>query len=212
MISQNDAMAPHGSCGNAKVLEPQHYSGNISGTQHEASSGNCSTRNLSPSLAMKCMVNNPSANSLQVTLSTVQATEMDIDGNGIIPQPVCQHALASPGMNDSSRTGANVDTDIAKQTPVVAVTVAQGETCSPIDLTMSDISVNVNSLDNQKEDPTRRVNINPNAVDVTEDLNNLATTVQQRNEMGNSAAMEHNTINDSESNNKKGKLPEQNRR
>ncbi len=126
---------------------------------------------------MKCMVNNPSANSPQVTLSTVQATEMDIDGNGIIPQPVCQRALASPGMNDSSRTGANVDTDIAKQTPVVAVTVAQGETCSPIDLTMSDISVNVNSLDNQKEDPTRRVNINPSAVDVTEDLNNLATTV-----------------------------------
>ncbi len=32
MISQNDATAPHGSCGNAKVLEPQHYSGNIPGT------------------------------------------------------------------------------------------------------------------------------------------------------------------------------------
>jgi len=70
---------------------------------------------------------------------------------------------------------------------------------------MSDISVNVNSLDNQKEDPTRRVNINPSAVDVTEDLNNLATTVRQRNEMGNSAAMEHSTINDSESNNQKRK-------
>jgi len=60
-------------------------------------------------------------------------------------------------------------------------------------------------LDNQKEDPTRRVNINPSAVDVTEDLNNLATTVRQRNEMGNSAAMEHSTINDSESNNRERK-------
>jgi len=59
---------------------------------------------------MKCTVNNPSANSPHATSSTVQATEMDIDGNGIIPQPVCQCAVASPCMNDSSGTVANVDT------------------------------------------------------------------------------------------------------